>query len=145
MSFTPNRALRELQNPPSLAYDPIRDIFGPRTPLRTPSPPKWSPITPQRTPSGPKRSPISPLTPSRQARGRAPRARELTEYQRIEIRTLHSVGYTYIEIKQELGYTYSQIQRAVTGPLESRKKGRCGRKDTANSPDLNPSRIYSGS
>ena len=72
----------------------------------------------------------SPLTPSRQARGKITRARELTGYQRIEIRTLRSVGYTYMEIVEELGYTWRQIQRVMIGPFESRKKGYCGRKDT---------------
>ncbi|KAK6958461.1 hypothetical protein Daesc_001262 [Daldinia eschscholtzii] len=53
------------------------------------------------------------------------KAPELTRDQRHEIRVLkkYHPELTYLDLSKWTGYTYSQVQRALTGPLSPRKRG----------------------
>ncbi|KAI1467676.1 uncharacterized protein F4812DRAFT_430477 [Daldinia caldariorum] len=53
------------------------------------------------------------------------KAPELTRDQRLEIRVLkkYHPELTYMDLSKWTGYTYHQVQRALTGPLSPRKRG----------------------
>ena len=62
-----------------------------------------------------------------------PKARELTRDQRIEIRALRKIGWTYTQIllHPAFPFTHRQIQRACEGP-PTPQKYKCGRKKRKN-------------
>jgi hypothetical protein len=79
---------------------------------RTPSPPPFSPVTPRE------------LSPSRQAKGKVTRRKDLTRDQKLAIRVLRRVGFTYQRIVEEFkewNLSQRQVQCACKGPLESQK------------------------
>lgn len=65
-------------------------------------------------------SPAPPSAPSTPVR-------DTTRDQRLQVQTLHDVGFTYTQIREKLGLTLRQIQYAVQHRLTPKKRsGRPG-------------------